>query len=87
MAEGADDFGAVEETRPLMRCRAVLDVRVVEDLRERSAALVLPDHVLRDSILARRAGAEKRERIAEEVTESHGGDSRYGAPAVLIARA
>jgi hypothetical protein len=84
VAERAHDLGAVEESRTFLGRRAVLDVRVVEDLGERAAALVLPNHVLGDPILTRRTGGQKRERIAQEVPEGHGGDSRYGAAEVLI---
>jgi 1,4-dihydroxy-6-naphthoate synthase len=84
VAECAHDFRAVEETRPLLRRRAVPDVRILEDLRQRPAALVLPDHVLSDAVLARCAREEKRERVPEEVPNGHGGDSRYGARTVLI---
>src|SRR5262249_39657455 len=44
----------------------VADVGVLQDLRERAAALVLADHVGGDALLARRAGEEKRERVAED---------------------
>ena len=56
--------------------RAVSDVRVVEDVGERAAALVLANHVLRDAVFARRAGAEKGERVSQEVAKRHAGDSR-----------
>lgn len=84
MSEGAHDLGAIEKSRPLLGSRAILDVRVLENLGECPAALMLPDHVLGDPILTRRAGGQKRERIAQEVPKGHGGDSRYGAPEVLI---
>jgi len=32
---------------------------------------VLADHVLRDAVFARRAGAEKGERVAQEVAKPH----------------
>ena len=87
MAEGANDLGTVEEACPLVRRRAVPDVWILEDLRQRPAPLVLPDHVLGDPILARRACEEEGERVPEEVAEGHASDSRYGARAVLTAPA
>ncbi len=64
-AERAHDLGPVEQPRPLLRCCAVPDVRVVEDLVERAAALVLPDHVLRDAVLALGASEEVPEDVAK----------------------
>jgi 3-oxoadipyl-CoA thiolase len=70
-AERADHLGSVEQSLSLRGSGAVLDVRIVEDLGQRSATLVLADHVGGDPILARRPGEEKRERVAEEVADGH----------------
>jgi len=70
MADGVDDFRPVEQPRDLSRREAVLDVAVLEDRRQRAAALVLPDHVLRDALLGRGTLEEEREDVLED---PHGG--------------
>ena len=59
----------VEQAGALLRAfEPVHDVAVLEDLRERSAAVVLADHVLRHTLLAGRALEQER----EDVLEGHG---------------
>src|SRR2546423_3091033 len=58
-----------------MRRAAVAHVRVVEDVRDRAAAVVLPDHVGGDAVLLRRARADEREQSPEEPRDpTHRGD-------------
>src|SRR4051794_32829494 len=72
-AQGVDQLGAVEQAGDLRLGAAVSHVGIVEDLRERAAALVLADRVRGDPVLAARAGEEKRERVAEEAPQSDHG--------------
>jgi hypothetical protein len=63
------DLGPVEEPLGLLGCEPVPDVRILEDLQERSATLVLPDHVRRDALLLRRTGEEEGERAPKQARE------------------
>ena len=67
VANGADDFRAVEEALTLLRRQPVPDVRIVEDLRERTPALVLAKDVRADAVLGGRAREQKRERVAQKL--------------------
>jgi hypothetical protein len=60
-----DDLGPIEQTSLLLLRQAIHDVLVLQDLVERPSTVVLPDHVLRDPLLACRALEEKREEILE----------------------
>jgi hypothetical protein len=63
-----DDLGPVEQAGALLGAlQPVHDVAVLEDLRERAAAVVLADDVLRHALLAGRALEQER----EDVLESH----------------
>jgi hypothetical protein len=59
LAEGPDDVLALEQTALLLRGETVLDIAVLEDLREPPAAAVLARDVRDDLLLGRRAGEEK----------------------------
>ena len=67
LAERADHFGPVEEPVALLWRRSVLDVRVVEDLGQRTPPLVLADDVRRDPVDVTRLAEE----VPKEVSECH----------------
>jgi len=70
-----DDLGTVEQPALLLRVKPVLDVPILEDLREASSTRVLPDHVRGDPVLRARTGEQKREGAAQQAGESlHRGD-------------
>jgi hypothetical protein len=69
-AEGTDDLGVVQQAVPLLGGRAVANVRVLENLRQRPAAPVFADHVGCEPIDLVGAGEERRERIAEDLGEA-----------------
>jgi hypothetical protein len=75
LAERVHDVGPLEQPSLLLRCQAVLDVAILEDLREVAAAPVLARHVRDDLLLRRAAGEEEGERITKHACQPvHGGD-------------
>ena len=75
VAERVNHLGTVEEPALLLRREAVLDVAVLEDLRERPPARVLPQHVRRDPILGARTRKEEGEGVPQKGREPrHRGD-------------
>lgn len=70
-----DDLGTVEQAALLLCVEPVLDVPVLEDLREAATARVLADHVRSHAVLRTRAGEQKREGAAQQAGQSlHRGD-------------
>jgi hypothetical protein len=59
LAERVHDVGPLEQPSLLLRRQAVLDVAILEDLREVAAAPVLTRHV-RDDLFLRRAAREEK---------------------------
>jgi hypothetical protein len=73
-----DELGTVEQALHLFRRDAVGDVVIVQDLGERTAAMMLADDVLRNALLRLRTSREERERAPDRVDESHSGTSIVG---------
>ena len=69
VADRPDHVGPLEHALDLLRGGAVADVRVVEDLLDRPAAVVLADQVGGDALLLARLRAGEREDPTEEVAD------------------
>ena len=74
LAQSVDELGPLEQPAQLVRVAPVADVRVVEDVRERPATVVLAQDVRGNAFRFRRARREERERVAEKVAKRHGRD-------------
>jgi hypothetical protein len=75
VADRLEDVGALEDTRDARVGAAVADVRILEEVDQRAAAVVLADDVRGNAILLRGASSEEREEAAEEPGDRpHGGD-------------
>ena len=61
------DLGAIEDAADLVGRAAVLHVWIVENVVQRSAAVVFADDVLGDELFCLRSCEEKRERAAQNV--------------------
>ena len=66
LAERVHDVGPVEQAALLLRRQAVLDVAVLQDLRQLAAPPVLARDVRDDLLLGRAPGEEERERVPQE---------------------
>lgn len=73
-ADGPDDVRSLEEAPAFELARPVSDVRVSEDLVERSTGVVLTDHVRRELILPGTAREHAGEGIAPEGPPCHTSD-------------
>ena len=67
------DLGAVEDALHLLGRAAILDVRVVENVVERTPAAVLANDVFGDELLGLRPLEEKRERAPKNVANARHG--------------
>ena len=74
LAQSVDELGPLEQPAQLVRVAPVADVRVVEDVGERPATVVLAQDVRGNAFRFRRARREERERVAEKVAKRHGRD-------------
>jgi hypothetical protein len=63
------DIGPVEQPGLLLRRQAVLDVAILQDLREVATASVLARHVRHNLFLRRASREEKRERITKQARQ------------------
>ncbi len=59
LAERVHDVGALEQAALLLRCQAVLDIPILEDLCEVATSPVLTRHVRNHLLLSRTAREEK----------------------------
>ena len=74
LAQSVDELGPLEQPAQLVRVAPVADVRVVEDVGEGPATVVLAQDVRGNAFRFRRARREERERVAEKVAKRHGRD-------------
>jgi hypothetical protein len=70
VADRADQVRSVEQPTLLLRREPIPDVSVVEDVVERTAAVVLAHHIRAHAVLHGRASEEKGERISKKACRS-----------------
>src|SRR4029453_3238417 len=75
-----DQLGPSEKPLDLLRRASIPHVGVLEDLAERTPALVLADHVRGDPFLLARPGEQKREGTLEEGREPRHRGRLYPGP-------
>src|SRR5579885_1981928 len=71
LADRVQHVRAVEQSLDLVRGAPVRDVPVLDDVVQRSPAMVLADDVLRDPLLVLRSRRKERERTLDRVDEPH----------------
>ena len=70
-AERVEHVGTVQQSLDLLGAQAVRHVVILEDVVQRTPAMMLADHVLRDALFALRARPEKRERALDRINQAH----------------